>query len=220
VAKSLDQRAQDAFGDNDASYAEEFVKSARESLKEVSDSLTRTTLLVLTLCAAFELLARAPGKITFFGIELTEPGVIEKLLPIVIAYLFYEQRILSVKWADLVTISQSLMRRFHPRVRENGLDTLLHPRLLALWDVGKLTEERYRPSEEFDYQVSSAFSLGVLILPLLFQIYAFARLFLRYDNRDVLVWVSLFLSSLIVASIVVNIYMVARGPRRKEVQED
>jgi hypothetical protein len=209
--KRLRLRIRDAFENEESSYADEFAESIRANLRDLSNVLTRTTLLALGLCAVFELLSRAGTKVEFGGIEISDTALVQKLLPVAISYLFYEQGILSLKWTDLVTTNEELTDRFHRGVRENEIDTFLYPRLLAFWDFEKVSRKTYHPVERFDAAVTSTLVVLALAVPVIFEAYAFFRLFTQFGGRDIVLWPSLLVSGLLVVAIFVNIVLTYRG---------
>ena len=87
-----------AFGE-DPSAAETYVDALRVSAKDLAASISRSALMLLALAALFLLLTSAEGRpeprITLGPIGVTDVSAIERAMPAIIAYLYYQLVVLT-----------------------------------------------------------------------------------------------------------------------------
>lgn len=198
-SKNISEKTTEVFSDPDlSSYRSDYIKELRENWSRNNDTQSRDLILLVLLAAIFELISRsAVGKISIGPIEVSDLPIIAKVLPIIIAYLYYDIAVLAA-WHDLFSSANTaLMSLAYPKAAEEDFDVLLHPRLHALAAPGL-------PVNSTLLKVVNAF-LGLMILlgAIAFEIYAFYALFHRFGYTDIVVWASLSVSILLMSAALV-----------------
>jgi hypothetical protein len=191
-----------AFGDDNAA-AMSYAKELRSVASALAKSSGRTSILVVVLMAFFLLLVSgAPGAATIAigPVQLQNAGIVEKILPLVVAYLTYELNVLSIRRRSTEVVLEALASKYEPSLKRSDLHRLLWPPTLAL-----------DPNED-PTATSRAESIGivagivmrdvVIFLPLIFEVFAYFKLFEHHGAGDVVVWVTLALTILSMTSAV------------------
>ena len=140
---SIKNRASIAFSGNEArDDVLSLLDRIRENWKEVSHSLSRTTLLMLALAATFELLTSSHSEMFTLGpFTFTDVGAIQKSLTVLVAFLYLELFVFNIRNAELRTLHDALIRLAYPRVWENGINVYLEPPSRLAFFVG--AQEHY-----------------------------------------------------------------------------
>lgn len=196
MGKSVQRRILDSFtGDEKTSEAKEYANSVYSSWKDVANTLSRNSILVLVLIGIFELLAfqRQNSTITIGSFTFADVPVVQIVLPAVVAVLLYDCIRLTGRWNDLQDAYCELMNIYAPELYKNDLDLFVKPSLPAVWSVGGTPRSGIiTPSEKFIGNINLAvvFIVG-LLFPLAFEAQAYIRLFQKFGYQDVLLWISL-----------------------------
>ena len=208
MPKSIKQRVEAAFSTEGRTAedvqrdATEFLKGLRDTWKEVSTTLNRTLFLMLGLAAVFELLVTTKGKqFSVAGFTFEDTSLIQKALPVLVAYLYLEVVLLSMRFEDMSTLHAEVMTRATPAIEENDLDLYLAPPSRALLTGGS----EPRPgnllrSEQAMSRLHSAMLFPSFLLPIAFEVQAFYLLFHTHGWRDVFTWASAAAASLLVVA--------------------
>lgn len=186
----------------DEEAAGKYVEALRLSARDVAASISRTVLLLLALVGTFLLLTFAQGapnsRITLGPIGLTDVSAIERVLPAIVAYLFYQLAALTAVYDRADWVIEAIMAHYRPSLAQSHLDRLLMPQLPQLYSIGHPAPEG-RLAAVGD-AASLGMTIGLVVLPALFEVYAFYRLFDRYGFGDVIVSVALLLSAVAIVS--------------------
>jgi hypothetical protein len=206
MRNTIEQRARDAFDDDDAEKAQKYLDTVMASWKDVSAAIGRVALFTLLLVAAFEFLVipAAVKSLSIGPLSFSNTSLVQVFIPVLIAYLFYYQLSLSNNWTDHQELHEAILKRFQPKLARSHLTLTVQPRIPGPWtslgpsdvdDIPFLTK-----SEKFDFFTSFFTTIIVyLILPLAFEAQAYYELVRKYGTHDVLVIVSAILSGLFIA---------------------
>jgi hypothetical protein len=122
-------------------------------------------------------------------LQIEDLAPIQKALPVIFAYLIYEQVALGVRYLYSWTVASGIARLFQQSLRATGLDELLNPIGSALF--GPM--EWYQ-SDTFMRRMVGVFNValrgGSLLVPLFIEGYALYQLFKVFGSKDVVVWFS------------------------------
>src|SRR5215207_4740111 len=97
---TISERVRDAFADDKSrDFAETYLNEALTSLRDTQTQFRRTMLLLIFVILLFELLARASVREVSIGpLKLSDYSLLYKLLPLAIAYLYYELNSITIVW--------------------------------------------------------------------------------------------------------------------------
>lgn len=206
MRNTIEQRAYDAFDDDDAEKAQKYLDTVMASWKDVSAAIGRVVLFTLLLAAAFEFLIipAAVKSLSIGPLSFSNTSLVQVFIPALIAYLLYYELSLGDNWADHQDLYEAILKRFQPKLARSHLTLTVQPRIPGPWtfmgpsdidDIPFLTK-----SEKFDF-VTSFFTAIIVyfILPLAFEAQAYYELVRKYGAHDVLVIVSAVLSKLFIA---------------------
>jgi hypothetical protein len=188
----VDQRVRTAFPEQtDSEEAVEYLSELRGRMKDVSEISRRTILLLLLTAATFELLNRAAVVNVKVGpFEIKDLSLIQKVLPVVFAYLIYDECVLGVRYLYSMRVADTITQSFQPSLSKATLDKLLHPQGSSL--LGPMTWHR---SRSLIYRLTGVFTVilrvGSVITPLVIEIYAFYSLRRQFGLNDAIVAFSL-----------------------------
>jgi hypothetical protein len=155
-------------------------------------SLNRTVYLMIGIAAVFELFTVDTGtKMTIAGFQFGDVRGVQAILPVVVAYLYFEVMLLAKKYEDTALVYSKIIGIAYPGADANNLDLLLQPPTRALVNAGT---SGYRniavPSERVAHWVRQVLSALVIFLPLAFEVYAFWVMF-RDGRNAAFVWAAL-----------------------------
>jgi hypothetical protein len=218
VPRTIKQRATDAFGDNSAAEAKDYLGNLSSAWKDVSAALTKQTILLFLLMAAFELLAyqnsNSTAKITVGLLSVSNSSVLLIALPTVVAYLIYDEFRLTARWSDMDYAYTEIYKRFWPKQYSNDLYVLTAPMLPGLWRIGtSASKENAQRSERFIFIVNILVSISaILLFPFAFEIQAFIVLFTRYHVHNAFLWINAAISFGLVAISIVYFCLYSSDP--------
>ena len=172
----------------------EYLRDLRGRMKDISESSRRTVLLMLLVAATFELLDRAAVTNVQAGpFQIKDLSLIQRVLPVIFAYLIYEETVLGVRYLYSMSIASEIARTFQPALKSSTLDGPLNPQGSPLF--GPMLWHR---SASRSYRLLALFTivlrLGSLTAPLIIEAYAFYRLFRLFGAGDIIVWISVIFS--------------------------
>jgi len=214
MGKSINQRISNSFtGDQGVAETRDYAKDVYSSWKDVAQSLSRNSILILVLMAIFELLAyqKQSSNITIDSITISNLPIVQIVLPAVISVMLYDCIRLTGRWNDLENAYCALIEICAPAQHKNDLDLFVKPSLPAIWGVGRDTSpEIITPSEKFISNVTTVFAITIVfIFPFSFEGQAYYRLLQKFGYENILLWISLVVTAAIVVCIV--IYVLMRG---------
>jgi predicted 2-oxoglutarate/Fe(II)-dependent dioxygenase YbiX len=108
-------------------------------------------------------------------------------------------------------VHSELMAQFHKSVYDNDLEVLLVPGFVTFRSLNPSTSvEMQSFSQKLIRWTSSGLSNLVTVLVPLFIAYASARLFMKFHIDDSIVWISVAISSILIA---VTVALFLTGPK-------
>jgi hypothetical protein len=190
-------RIDDALSDEASrSYSTEYLSILTENWRELKTTVRKTLGLLLLAAGAFELIRSAQlTKATIAGLEISNFSNIEKLLPVVVAYLAFQVVVHHTVTVYYQRIHTRFHRILHPRLGHQELHVALRPSSNLWWEPSTLayaTGEHGRRARI----LADGFALATVLGVLAFELYAYDRLFASY-GPDWLVFVSLALTALL-----------------------
>jgi hypothetical protein len=197
VARSLEEDAARL-------YAPSYLDILTANWRELTTTIRKTLGLLLLAAGAFELIRSAQvQEATFAGLKISNFSSIEKLLPVVVAYLAFQLVVHQTTTVYYQRIHTSFHRTLHQVLHEQRLHVALRPAANLWWDPSTLayaSGDRGRLSRGLGDAWSVATVGGILA----FEVYAYVRLFASF-GWNWLVLVSLALTVLLLARAVVEL---------------
>jgi hypothetical protein len=212
MAKSMEQRILDSFqGDEAAAQAKEYSKRVYGAWTALSTSLTKSALSIFLLMAIFELLAyqRASASISIGSFTLVNSPVVLIALPTVIAFMLYDGFRLSVRWLALETAYIELVKIYAKPQWSNNLDILVTPHVPSIWSIGTSPSDSLMGRDDkFVDSVENILSpLLIFLTPFAFECQAYYRLVQKFGFHDILLWVSMAATALLMICSYIYVYL-------------
>jgi hypothetical protein len=163
----------------------------RENLRDLSSAFARSLTLGLLVVAAFELLARAAvGKAALGPFEVNDLSLVEKALPVVGSYIFFDITNTSVRGGEVNGVYRRILESLHPDLAEVGLVILATPYRSSLIPQ--------RLPGVNDSALRRNLSVGIngmltIALPI-WLIYAYSILLRKFGLLDISIWIAVALS--------------------------
>jgi hypothetical protein len=212
---TIAERVKVAFVDRSAaSYADKYLEALQTRVRESSDTIRRTALLTLLGLAAFELLSRsAIADVQIGPFKIQDLELIQKTLPIVLAFLLYDISVSNLKMVYAQRAHAKVMDIFYPSIRRTQIDALVLPpgaSSSSVFGVSWLPTGSGRLNR-LAWRLNSLMWYSSLALPPLAQAYVLYRLFESFRWSDGLVWASAIRSMLFFGSALVVFMLLFQG---------
>jgi hypothetical protein len=163
-------------------------KSLRQNWRDICSSISRTIALIVLSAGAFELLSRAAvAKASLGPFEIRDLSLVQKILPVMIAYLFYDLSNLYYQDSQYSAIHELLLKTTHKDFQDADLDLYLEPRVASMYHPAGLRRAYDRPLYYFTTFIWLVGLFGITA----FQVYAFYQNFQVFGVDDVLTWFTL-----------------------------
>ena len=168
-------------------------------IKEILRSQRRASILVVVFAFVFELLNRSlVNEASFAGIKLRRIEFLATLTPVAITYSYLRFAALSRDLSAYMHVLYRLTERRFRGLYESDLDRML------IYVAGPTFATIPRPYAPYGRRIgawTSVIELSVYnLIPVTFTTYAFWQLFSARGPTDVLVWVSLLASALLLVA--------------------
>jgi hypothetical protein len=175
-------------------YATTYMGDLLDNIRSADDRLRAATRTIVLFVVIFELLTRATiSEITFAGFKVDDSSLIQKSLPAVLGYLFYWSTVLLVHRSACKHIYKSLMKETFPDYSRNDLGS--YPIPPSILETPRLIGSFL---ESWGEKMTAVLTIPLLLVislgPVVFEYYAFYRLFDIYESHDPIVWASLILA--------------------------
>lgn len=109
-------------------YAEDYVTEVKTNWREAEKSLTRSLFLITLTALLFELLLRrGVGEVSLGFVTVTKVDVIERAIPVAIAYLYSVTALLAAELSMFETVYRHLIRYLWPSLYNSNLERVLYP---------------------------------------------------------------------------------------------
>jgi hypothetical protein len=197
MPKTISERVEEVLSDsNTHEYIKDYVAALLDNLQRTEARFQKLTLQLFFLFAAFELLARAViGEVSLGPFKITDFSLIQKLLPVVIAYTYYEHSAAITMRRFLTETHSNIIKTLHRTFYDNDLDYFLLPSS-ALRAEEILSKGAQNVGAKLINVLSYLPKAAMLFAPFVFEAYAVYRLFHAFGLKDIIVWVSTVISML------------------------
>ncbi len=187
--KTLVQLVDAAFSDKVArKYANEYLETIRSNWRYVESIVKRTVLLALLLMAIFELMSQSSiQEVTLGPVKLTNLTLIYKFLPLAISFCFYYLMNLIQMQITYSVIHRRIMNQVYSPISMNKIESFLPPPYTSIFGDITFIPKQYKLYVVVEH-ISTVIAFGVIFGALVFEIYAFQRLFTAFGSADILVW--------------------------------
>jgi hypothetical protein len=210
AGSSIGEWMEEALSDPDskAFMEKEYLDYVIENMRELHNGLQRSTIIILTLVLLFALMATGSITAIDLGItEITNLSPVHKLLPAIFSVYLIQITVSFAQYNIAEMAFFGIMKSRHPVVREKDLDYIIKPPSLdnfaALVDSMFFNEKRMVFAKRVSLSIGVAYYGLLLLLPIVFGIFAAISLFQEYGHTDILVWTSTVVTALSVIVTVV-----------------
>lgn len=192
---SVKKRVNVAFADpKEKEFAKDYLAAIQEDMRYINTRFQKLIVQIFFLFFVFIILSGASVvQVTLGSVQLSDLSLIEKLLPIVIAYTYYE----LIGFAVMARLQNELQGRIvellYKPIYDNYLDLFLTP-------SSALNTAKILSSGTKDFLSSLLVNLTRPLLVIIFfgalgfEIYAFYVLFATFGFADIVVWLVLLVS--------------------------
>lgn len=193
-AETMAERVHRAFPAQAAqSDVREYFQAMRGDLKDIADAERRSAVLALLSALMFELINRAAiADVQVGPFKLQDLSLIQKALPVLLAYLVYDLVTLAVRYGYCRAACIEVVKLHQTRVRLTGLDRLLYPRPSSLF--GPVWYPTASALDWITHVFTVVLRTAAVALPVAIEVYAFYRLIRTFATADLIIWCSMVLS--------------------------
>ncbi|MCA1707321.1 MAG: hypothetical protein LC808_30265 [Actinobacteria bacterium] len=197
TAELPDDPLEHAFADQGTRdyLTSEYVRYVQDLVLRYSDTFSRLLRLTLVLMVAFMLITFASiERISVGGLEVRDLSIFQKLLPVVVAFMYSELIATRTLANAAAQIRNAILLKRFPLIHEDVL-LVLNPQIgWNLPSLGLLPAAR----PGMAYARLTTIVLAVAwFSPYVFTVYAYVQLFALFGFADLLVWISLLLSCIL-----------------------
>ncbi len=174
----------------------EYVRYVQDLVLRYSDTFSRLLRLTVVLMVAFMLITFASiERISVGGLEVQDLSILQKLLPVVVAFMYSEVIATRTLANAAAQIRNSILLKRFPRIHENVL-LVLNPQVG--WNLPSLgLVPSARPGMAYARLTTTA-QLVAWLSPYAFTVYAYVQLFALFGFGDPFVWISLLLTTILI----------------------
>jgi hypothetical protein len=196
----LDQRVSHAFGDRvrGQAAAASFLVELRQNWREAEKTQDRSFFAIVAGMVIFELAIRGDiAEASFSFVKLKSLGFLGPVLPVIVAYLYYQMCSLRTLTTSLLTVHDTILDAYFPERQSCGVEAALHPPSLT---TGNSSDLPLRPGGGALARLIGPWVGGIVwfLVPPIFLVYAFVQLFRIHPVASPLIWASLSMALLLV----------------------
>jgi hypothetical protein len=137
MTKSADRRIIDSFQQGGSEGVHAYLEWLRTAMDQYANQIRRSTLFVLALIAAFEVVVQSPNaKISLGSFQIQRGSIVIDFVPALVAYLLLQSISDSNHLVQLELVFSRAFDRWNPAGKENDLDILLLPPSSLIWGIG------------------------------------------------------------------------------------
>ncbi len=179
-------------------YAKEYLETIHANWRDTESRITRSFLSLVFFVSVFELLTRAAiAEVTLGPFKVTDLALIQKFLPLLVAYFFSEFGSSTKQRNELSEVYYEIIRVCHGSITSNDLQYYLSPGF-GFHLFGNLY---WRPANIIVRGLQNLAQIPIILFaalgPLAFEVYAFLQLFKGFGFSDIIVWFVLVFSLMI-----------------------
>jgi hypothetical protein len=200
----IGKRVSDSFDDKDYERVTKYMDWILSSMTAINQNVQRRTAAMLLLIAVFEVVAQSPKtSISLLGFGIARNSIVFTFIPTIVAYLYFQVMIDTVKADRLVDAIGSVFRKWSPRASANNLEAFLAPPSPLYWNQGIPVSSDFQ--SKFDRLEDRTSMILILVLffgVLGFEAHAFYTVFSSNLSKDVLWFINVCISlSLIICGL-------------------
>jgi hypothetical protein len=187
---ALQEHVHRAFSGRKPDEVLPYFNFVRSNYEIAASGLFKWMFTAIASVIVFQLLTLAAIKDASFGpVTLQNLGVVQKALPVFIAYSMYRSAVFGAMWKMYDRAHQAFLAEIEPKLIENDLERYVRPAHVLLFrgwamETAVRGEGAYRSVTR---KLTFAVATGILI----FEVYAFYRLFETYGADDFGTWLAL-----------------------------
>lgn len=182
----------------------------RESMKACSDEVRKYAWSILLLAMALQLLRSASiAEISIGGIKLSNPDIIQKILPVAISFVYYMLVVTFLHKRILEDIHDRSIERLLPDLFANNLELLYHPPAPLLIERLVYYSARSRAEKVWLNAVAALF-YAVSLTPVAYIMYALYTSYKIFGDQDLLNLICIALSGLLLLQTFIIIFIGTR----------
>jgi len=192
---SLDTRVAAAIGGlSDPTLKAGFVDGILENLRGIERQITGLLKVTLLAMVVFELVSRASVPEVDVGpVKVTDLSLVQKCLPALIAYFYNQLVALFSMRIQLLRIHREAVKNLAKPIYDNDLEDYVVP---YSWFNTEDIFTQFTGSAFFA-NITMPIKFLIVALPIAFLLYAYCRCFAAFGIYDVLLWLSVALSTLL-----------------------
>lgn len=189
--------------DENKIFGEEYLKVIRANYKECSERFERGIRTLTIAIIVLELITQAVvSEFIFAGLKFHNLVLIQKILPTSIAYIYYYLATNITHRRMLMQVHEQTMNKLHPDYVSQNLHLYAEPPSVFL--VDRIFEHELRGYSSkcliyLAYPLLFAMTLG----PIIYIAYTYYRAFEVFGNKDVIVWIGLMISIVLLLQVII-----------------
>ncbi|TET44709.1 hypothetical protein E3J62_09580 [candidate division TA06 bacterium] len=193
--QTIEQSVEQAFsGASVRDYAKEYLVAVRGNVQRLTVGFQYRLALVYFLFLIFWLLTNAAIRgVTLGPFELRDISIVERLIPVLIAYCYYEAMALVSMRNFQTIVHDSVVRSVYEPIYTNALSGFLVS-LTAMDAWSYFAFKTTGVAKKLIHLWTAVLPIAVIFIPLAFECYAFSRCFAVFGFSDLLLWIALIVS--------------------------
>ena len=196
MSKSISQRIEDSFGEDNSKEIEKFLDWTLARIQDYAQSLRRSFALIISLIAAFELVNQAHGEsITVGSLRIDKGSVALQLIPPVVAFLYLQSIIDSRLSMRQIKAFRALLNKWMPKAaadRDLSILPLRIPMPIYWYITLAPPEDIHDRKANIVEPIASLVTAMVLLMGVIaFEAHAYYSLFHADLHQDILWFISL-----------------------------
>jgi hypothetical protein len=191
--------------DENKKFGEEYLKAVRSNYKECSDRFARCIKSLVAATITLELIAQsAVSEFSFGGLKFNNLYLVEKLLPAVIAYLYYSLSTSVIHRRLFMEIHRQMMYNFQPDYVKNNLYLYAEPPSTFQTERILYFESPNPTLSKWLIWLTYPFLFSVTILPVIYIGFINDRAFKAFGYADPFVWIGLIISITLILQVIIQ----------------
>ena len=196
--KKLEDRVKDALATESQAYTDDYFKTVLENIHRIDEKFHRAILLLIFSVAMYELAAHTwITEVTLGPFKLSNLALLQKYIPIVVSYAYCAITSLGTLRKYMRHLIVDVMSIHHQSTVTNDLEMfIVPPSLLQTSEIVSTFSEGVIP--KILRVIMGILTLSLLTGPIAFLVHSFYQCFVIFGFRDVNLWISAFLSLVLV----------------------
>ena len=177
--------------DENKKFAENYIEVIRANLNESAVRFERRFGTLIIAIILLELITQAVvAEFSLFGLKISDLALIQKMLPVAIACLYYYFINISCYRLLLSVVHEEIFKLTHPDLNTHVLNFYAHPPFAMIVERIIIIGTGGQFGKSLDI-LSRPLKLVISIGPIAYLAYSFYRSFESFGFKDVIVWLSL-----------------------------